>query len=103
MERQPDYTIDVNGEYSPFTLLKISQVFRKMTPGDMLEIRECDPETCSDVFRILPSEACRLISDGGVDSAAGAARSCRIRVLKTEMAQQSQHIHTSTPTQKGPI
>ena len=95
MERQPAHIIDVSGEFSPFTLLKISQVFRGMAAGDVLEIRECDPETRSDLMRILPSDACRLSIDdddvqgGSRDAEAGGKERtlCRIRLLKTAELQ----------------
>lgn len=91
MKRQPARIIDVSGEFSPFTLLKISQIFREMAAGDVLEIRECDTETRSDLMRILPSDACRLsieddnVRHGNRDAKAGRQERalCRIRLLKT--------------------
>jgi TusA-related sulfurtransferase len=91
MERQPVHIINASGEFSPFTLLKISQVFRKMAAGEILEIRECDPETRSDILRILPPDTCRLIIDapvGSRDSRAEAPPPCRIQLLKTAARQQ---------------
>lgn len=85
MKRQPDHTININGEFSPFTLLKISQIFREMAPGDILEIQECDPETRSDLARILPSGACRWIADQKTEFHGGTP--CRIRLLKNAIFQ----------------
>ncbi|AOY60266.1 MULTISPECIES: sulfurtransferase TusA family protein [Desulfococcus] len=101
MERPPDYIIDVKGIFSPFTLLKISRVFKGMAPGDTLEIRECDPETRSDLLRILPPETRRL----GIDDAGGegAAARCRIRVSKTAVPERTPPVEHPTPSQKGPI
>jgi len=101
MERPPDYIIDVKGIFSPFTLLKISRVFKGMAPGDTLEIRECDPETRSDLLRILPPETCHLgIADAGDE---GAIARCRIRVTKAAVSEQTHSFENPTPSQKGPI
>ncbi len=89
MAQAPAHIIDVDGEFSPFTLLKICKVFREMAAGDILEIRDCDPETRIHVIRILPADACRLtVEDPPVcrKAAADASASCRIQVFKTAIA-----------------
>jgi TusA-related sulfurtransferase len=100
MERQPAHIINVSGEFSPFTLLKISQIFREMAAGDILEIRQCDPETRSDLVRILSPDTCRLVIDdengdngngddgnGGKETGEEGGEICRIRLLKTAIVQ----------------
>jgi TusA-related sulfurtransferase len=83
MERHPARIINIRGEYSPFSLLKISQIFREMAAGDILEIRQCDPETRSDLTRILPPETCRLVVDEAGETDAQMRKLCRIRLFKT--------------------
>lgn len=90
MQQDSVRVIDIRGEHSPFTLLKIAQIFREMAAGDVLEIRQCDPETRSDLTRILPPEACRLTVEEAGEGRGGAGEAglpeekpCRIRLQKT--------------------
>jgi hypothetical protein len=53
--------IDITGIDGPFALLKISQIFREMGAGDVLEIVGCEPDTRSDLFRVLPAPSWRLM------------------------------------------
>jgi len=46
----------------PFTLLKVSQVFRTIQPGDIVEIFWSDPDTPADLFKILPESSYDLIA-----------------------------------------
>ena len=46
--------LDLRGIIAPVTLLKISQVFRDMLPDQTLEVWCGDPETRSDILKILP-------------------------------------------------
>lgn len=57
MKPKADHILDLRGAISPYTLLKISQAFREMGPEQTLEIVCCDPETRSDMFKILPPYA----------------------------------------------
>lgn len=66
--------IDLTGIAGPFALLKISQIFREMETGEVLEIAGCDPDTRSDLFRVLPAPSCRLLE--------GAAEPGRFRIQK---------------------
>jgi TusA-related sulfurtransferase len=69
--------IDLTGIGGPFALLKISQIFRAMGAGDVLEIVGCDPETRSDLFRVLPAPSCRLLE--------GEAETGRFRIQKRDV------------------
>lgn len=61
--------IDLTGLDGPFALLKVSQIFRKMRAGDVLEILGCEPDIRSDMLRVLPAPAFRLLeSESGVES-----------------------------------
>jgi hypothetical protein len=66
--------IDLTGIGGPFALLKISQIFREIGTDEVLEIVGCDPDTRSDLFRVLPAPAWRLLE--------GAAEPGRFRVQK---------------------
>ncbi|MFP4306649.1 MAG: sulfurtransferase TusA family protein [Desulfococcaceae bacterium] len=57
--------IDLTGIAGPFALLKISQIFREMETGEILEIVGCDPDTRSDLFRVLPAPSWRLLEGAG--------------------------------------
>jgi TusA-related sulfurtransferase len=45
-----------------FTLLKVSQAFRIIPPGDILEVFWSDPDTRADLLKILPESSYDLIS-----------------------------------------
>ena len=61
MEKKANYTLDLRGTIPPITLLKISQVFREMKVGEVLEILCRDLETRRDVFKVLPPFSYDLI------------------------------------------
>jgi len=55
------HKLDLRRAIVPFTLLKVSQVFRAIQPGDIIEIYWSDPETSADIFKILPESSFELI------------------------------------------
>ena len=57
MEQAKRHKLDLRGAIIPFALLKVSQVFRSIHSGDILEVLCNDPGTPTDLFKILP-EAC---------------------------------------------
>ena len=61
MKEKAAYTVDVRGAISPFSLLKVSQVFQQMKPREVMEILGCDPEMQKDLIRILPEASCEMI------------------------------------------
>jgi TusA-related sulfurtransferase len=56
-----DYTLDVRGAISPFSLLKVSLVFQNMRPEEVVEILGCDSEMLRDLLRVLPANACEVV------------------------------------------
>ena len=62
MEQAVRHKLDLRGAIIPFTLLKVSQVFKSIHPGDILEVLWNDPDTPTDLFKILP-EACFELID----------------------------------------
>jgi TusA-related sulfurtransferase len=47
---------------SPFSLLKASNTFRSLGQGDELEILCNDPESLTDLIKVIPSDSCELVS-----------------------------------------
>ena len=54
MGKSAQHTLDLRGVIIPFSLLKASQVFKIIKPGESLEIRCSDPDIQKDLFKILP-------------------------------------------------
>jgi len=62
LKQSTRHKLDLRGAIIPFTLLKVSQVFRTLHPGDTLEVYLSDPDTPADLFKILPESSCGMIS-----------------------------------------
>ena len=56
-----NHILDLRETIPPITLLKISQVFRDMKPGEILEILCRDLDTRRDVFKVISPVTCELI------------------------------------------
>ena len=61
MGKSTRHKLDLRRAIIPFTLLKVSQVFRTIQPGDIIEILWNDPDTSADLFKILPESSFDLI------------------------------------------
>ena len=61
MGKKPDQILDLRGAIPPITLLKVSQVFREMKEQEILEILCRDPDTRTDIFKVLPPFSYELI------------------------------------------
>jgi len=61
LKENADYILDLRGIISPITLLKISSLFKKMKPDEVLEILGRDPETRTFLFKILPEGTFELV------------------------------------------
>lgn len=61
MRKKTCHKIDLRGFIVPFTLLKVSQVFRSLETGDSLEICWSDPDRSEDLFRILPESSYEIL------------------------------------------
>ena len=53
------------GMISPFTLLKITQGFRKIEVGEIMEIMGTDPDTWRDFLKVLGLWPCEVIGNAG--------------------------------------
>lgn len=67
MEERSLHKLDLRGAMLPFALLKISQAFRSIDPGDSLEILWRDPDTRAELLSALPEAAYDVISTKAVD------------------------------------
>jgi TusA-related sulfurtransferase len=56
------HQLDLRGMIAPITLLKATQAFRRLNPGEILEILGSDLQTREDLFQILPAPAYELVS-----------------------------------------
>ena len=54
------YSIDLRGTIIPFSLLKITNLFKEMEPGDRIEIVGDDASISNDIKRILPESSCEF-------------------------------------------
>ena len=61
MKPKVDHYLDLRGAIAPISLLKVTQVFREMKPNEILEILGRDPDTRTDLFKILPDFSYELI------------------------------------------
>ena len=61
MKKRPDHILDLRGAIPPITLLKVSKIFREMKPREILEILCQDPDTRTDLFKVLPPSSYELI------------------------------------------
>lgn len=83
MKQSSAHILDLRGGVVSFSLLKISQYFREMAAGEVLEVRGFDADTRADLVKILPPGSYRLVYED-------AAPDRCIRILKNR-ADESIH------------
>jgi TusA-related sulfurtransferase len=79
LKNSADYTVDVRGAITPFSLLRVSLVFEQMKPLETLEILGCDAEMQQDLLRLLAGASCECIR---ADAPGGASDMPRVRFRK---------------------
>ena len=47
------HKFDLREAITPFALLKVTQAFRDMKPGDILQVVGDDPKTRKEIFKVL--------------------------------------------------
>ena len=47
------HKFDLREAIAPFAFLKVTQAFRDMKPGDILQLTGDDPKTRSEIFKVL--------------------------------------------------
>ena len=62
MEHDIAHQLDLRGMIAPVTLLKLTQAFRSLNPGETLEILGSDVQTRKDLFKVLQASRYELIS-----------------------------------------
>ena len=78
MAGKADIIIDFRGGISSISLLKTTQIFEKMKPLEIMEIRGADPDTRHDLFKVLPESSYEVLpADAAKDE--GACHQMRIR------------------------
>ncbi len=55
MKQRADYVVDFTDAIKSLTLLKLTHVFRGMKSDEVIKIMGLDPETRSDLFKVLPT------------------------------------------------
>lgn len=58
-----DHFLDLKEAVSPLTLLRVIQVFKEMKAHETLELLGSDPETRTNIFKVLPSGSYHVISE----------------------------------------
>jgi hypothetical protein len=53
LEKAADYIVDFRGAIKSLTLLKLTHVFRGMKHDEVVRIEGLDPDTRSDLFKVL--------------------------------------------------
>lgn len=69
MKSKIDHSLDLRGSIPPISLLKVCQVFREMNIDEILEILGRDPDTRTDIFKVLPTSAYELMVSEELDKA----------------------------------
>lgn len=80
METVADFTIDIRGAIRWLALLKITRLFREMNHNQTVEVKGVDPDTRSDLLKILPEISYEILT---VQEDADA--SCKIHLRKREL------------------
>jgi TusA-related sulfurtransferase len=73
---------DLRNAIIPFSLLEIRQRFKKMRPGDSLEVLWSDASAADDLMRVLPAACLEIASQGEIPGSPGGFR---MELVKTRM------------------
>lgn len=63
MNRKADHLLDLRGAITPLTLLKATEVFRRMKRDEVLEVVGRDSDTRNDLLKVLPPLSFDLIAN----------------------------------------
>ena len=77
-----DYTLDFRNTFSSISLLKMTEIFGRMLPGETMEICGFDPDIRRDLLKVLPENSYDLVTmdehKGGQDCyTIGIRKRCR--------------------------
>jgi len=62
LSKRIKHKLDLRGLLIPLTLLKVTQTFREIEPGETLEILWSGPEAPDGLFKVLPAASYELLS-----------------------------------------
>ncbi len=79
MKKACDHLLDLKGAVSPLSLLRVIEVFREMNPNETLEVVGSDPDTRTNLLKVLPFSSYHVISD---EELKGGLACFRIRIRK---------------------
>jgi TusA-related sulfurtransferase len=68
LESKKSIILDLNGIITPLALLKVTEAFRKMKKGDILEILTEANETRNDIFKVLNASSYEIIEISETES-----------------------------------
>jgi TusA-related sulfurtransferase len=60
LDREIKHNLDLRETIHPLALLKAKKAFREMQPGDTLEILIADPDTRTDLYKVLSEDVHEL-------------------------------------------
>ena len=67
MALEADIVLDFRNTFSSISLLKMTEIFDRMKPLQVLEIRGSDPDTRKDLLKVLPEDSYDMLTDEGED------------------------------------
>lgn len=76
MKSETDMTLDLSEMILPLALLKVTEAFRKMKKGEILEVITEDQETRDNIFKVLQASHYELIGVNEIETL------CRIQLKK---------------------
>jgi TusA-related sulfurtransferase len=59
-----DIILDFRNTFSSISLLKMTEVFSRMQPTQIMEIRGSDPDIKDDLLKVLPEDTYEVLMDG---------------------------------------
>ncbi len=65
MAGEADILLDFRNTFSSISLLKMTEIFSRMQPLQILEIQGSDPDTRIDLLKVLPESAYDVLDGGG--------------------------------------
>lgn len=65
MALETDIVLDFRNTFSSISLLKMTEIFDRMKPMQVLEIRGSDPDTRKDLLKVLPKASYDILADDG--------------------------------------
>lgn len=68
MALEADIVLDFRNTFSSISLLKMTEIFDRMKPLQVLEIRGSDLDTRKDLLKVLPEASYDILTDDSEDT-----------------------------------